>query len=80
MDYRVVNFKVNGKDTSDDALLINIPCAYKDLFEGHDFPDMHTLSMALMHANCATEAKYYKMPWKVEIYERDLLNTLEVTQ
>lgn len=53
-----------------------IPVAYKPMFEGHDFPDMHAVSIALMHANCAAEAQYYGWPWKVEEYEKDLRHWL----
>ena len=76
MEYRITNFKVNGKQTSDDALLINIPRCYRDMFEGHEFKDMHELSMALMHANTAYEASIYNRPWKVEEYENDLKRVL----
>lgn len=69
---REIVFTVNGKRTSDEKLLIMIPRHYADLFEGHNFGDMHDLSLALMHASCADEAAYYKRPWKVEEYEADL--------
>ena len=67
-----VKFKINGKETSDEKMLVLIPARYKKLFEGHDFADVHDLSMALMHANCAAEAFYYNRPWKVQEYENDL--------
>ena len=72
----MVSFRVNGRKTTDEDLLVLIPVEYKPMFEGHNFPDMHTLSMALMHANCAAEARYYGRLFKVEEYENDLLNCM----
>jgi hypothetical protein len=73
---REIFFKINGRLTSDEKMLVLIPCNYVSLFEGHDFKDVHELSMALMHANCAAEARYSKRPWKVEEYEGDLRRIL----
>lgn len=73
---REISFKVAGNETSDERLLICIPRRYADLFEGAEFEDMHHLSMALMHAGCADEARYYNRPWKVQEYEGDLMRTL----
>lgn len=73
---REIGFTVNGRETSDERLLVSIPRKYADLFEGHIFKDMHDLSMALMHASCADEAEYYNRPWKVEEYEHDLMMVL----
>ena len=73
----MVTFKVAGKVTSDDQLLIMIPRRYRDMFEGCEFLDMHELSMAVMHASCANEARYYNRPWKVEEYEHDLMRVLK---
>ena len=69
-------FYVDGRETSDERMLITIPTRYKHLFEGHNFANLHDLSMALMHASCANEARYYNRPWKVEEYEADLKRVL----
>ena len=73
---REIKFKIAGKETSDDRMLVSIPRRYADLFENHNFETAHDLSMALMHASCAAEAVYYNRPWKVQEYENDLMRTL----
>ena len=74
--FKEVKFTVAGKETSNDNLMVFIPSKYKPMFEGHNFKDMHDLSMALMHASCAAEARDYNRPWKVQEYEEDLRNVL----
>lgn len=69
---RTIHFMVEGRKTTDEDMLVSIPSQYADEFDGHEFETMHDLSMALMHAGCAAEAAYYRRPWKVEEYEKDL--------
>ena len=71
-----ITFTVAGRETSDERLLISIPRQYHDLFEVHNFKDMHELSLALMHASCAAEAAYYGRMFKYVQYENDMLRTL----
>lgn len=75
--FREIKFTVAGRETSNEDLMVLIPSEYKALFEGHNFKDMHDLSMALMHASCASEARDYNRPWKVQEYEGDLKRVLE---
>ena len=73
---REIHFKINGRDWTDDRLLVSIPSRYADLFEGVNFPSKDLFSRALMFANCAEEAIYYKMDWVYEQDERDLKSLL----
>lgn len=74
----VARFTVNGREFTEDTLNIVIPQNYKSLFEGKHFRDMHHLSMALMFASCAAEARYYHKPHLLEQNEIDLKATLEM--
>lgn len=76
--FNEIRFTVSGRQTSNDELMVLIPRRYADLFDGHEFKDMHELSMALMHASCAEEARDYNRPWKVQEYEGDLKRTLNI--
>ena len=71
-----VRFYIGEMETSAERLNILIPRQYRKWFDGFRFEDMHHLSMALMHASCADEARYYNRDWKVEEYENDLKRTL----
>jgi hypothetical protein len=72
----MTTFTVANKTYTDEDLLILIPIHYKDLFEGHAFRDMAHLSRAVMFANCANEARYYRRPWLVEQNEKELQHQL----
>lgn len=72
----MVNFTVNGRQTTDEEMIVVIPERYKDLFEGHAFESMHDFSMALMFAGCAFEAWIAGSAWKVYQCERDLKSVL----
>lgn len=76
---REIKFTVAGKETSDEKLLVSIPSEYHDLFDGYNFKDMEQLRLALMHAGCAAEARYYRN-WRQDVYERDLQHTLGVSR
>lgn len=76
---REIKFTVAGRETSDEKLLVMIPSEYQDLFYGYNFKDMEQLRLALMHAGCAAEARYYRS-WRLDIYERDLQHTLGVSR
>lgn len=58
-----VNVIINGKAYQTDDLCVNVPDKYADMFEGHNFKDMHTFSMALMFANGAQEAIFHDAPF-----------------
>lgn len=77
---REIKFTVAGRETSDEDMLVSIPYEYHNLFDGYNFRDREQLRLALMHANCAAEAKYYRMYWRADIYERDLQHVLGVTR
>ena len=72
----MTTFTVAGETRTDEDLLIMIPIHYREHFEGHAFRDMAHLSRALMFANCANEARYYRKPWLVEQNERELKHQL----
>ena len=71
-----IKFTISGRETSDERMLVSIPHQYQDLFDNHNFKDVHELSMALMHASCAAEAARYGRVFKYVRYENDLLRTL----
>ena len=76
---REIKFTVAGRETSDERMLVSIPCAYQDLFYGYNFKDLEQMRLALMHSNCAAEARYYRN-WRADVYERDLQHVLGVTR
>ena len=78
MYHKEVNFKINGRETSDEKLLVTIPERYADLFEGYDFGSKEHFSKALMYAGCANEAFYYDRWWLVQQNERSLRNILGI--
>ena len=69
---REIHFKVEGRETSDERLLVLIPRQYADLFEGHEFHTRYDFDLALMNAHCADEAQCYGWDWRKEEYEREL--------
>lgn len=71
-----VNFIVNNAKTNSEEMGIVVPKSYSSIFENHNFKDMHELSMALMFASCADEAKENNKPWILKENENSLNNVI----
>lgn len=72
LENRPIRFTIDGKEWTDDQLLVAIPHRYADWFDGASFKSRTVFNRALMFASCAAEAVYYGRDWLVERDEAEL--------